>query len=257
MRLGYTLVLHPLRASEEAERDFAERVMPSLPIDGLVLVMPEGMFPYVGDLARHGLPVVVIDDRREIEEFPSVLAANRDGAKAATAHLLQAGCRRVACVMGPLKHLYARERLEGYRAALGEANVAYRHELVVSDEDEEPRAAEALSTLMSRRVDFDALFACHDEMAAELLGALRAAGLSVPGDVAVVGFDDIPPARFMYPALTTVRQPLYEMGTAAVRMLHDAIEHRSRPKSVVLPTELVVRESCGAAEARAERETRQ
>jgi LacI family transcriptional regulator len=245
-RLGYTLLLHALGEGKDAERDFVERVMPSLPIDGLVLLMPEGLLPLIAERAEHGLPVVMIDDRRPEAQFSTVAVDNAEGARALTAHLLRLGRRRIAFVGGALKDAYTRERLQGYRRALTEAGIEDDASLVIVGQERELTAAEVLDAL-ANGLELDAVFACYDELAFELLEGFRAAGRKVPEEVAVVGFDDIPPARLVYPALTTARQPFYEMGATAVRMLRDGVEGKQLTERVVLPASLVVRESCGAA----------
>lgn len=246
--LGYQVTLFPLTRGEEAERDLVFRVMPSLPMDGLILILPPGMLRYVGELASRGVPVVLIDDRVEHRDrdFPSVGTTNVTGAQAATRHLLQLGRRRIAIITGPDEQDVSKNRLAGYQAALEEAGVPFRQELVVRGNFEPPSGRVAAESLLASREPFDAIFASNDQMALGALRALNAAGVCVPQDVALVGFDDDLAGRFTMPALTTVHQPLYEMGSAAARTVVAAAEGQPIERHIEIPARLVVRESCGA-----------
>ena len=247
--LGYQLMLFPLTRGEEAERDLVFRVMPSLPMDGLILILPPGMLRYVGELVSRGVPVVLIDDRIEHRDrdFPSVGTTNVKGARDATDHLLRLGRRRLAMITGPMDQDVSRNRLRGYRLALEEAGLPFCPELVVAGNFEPDSGRGAVAALLESGISFDALFASNDLMALAANRALRAAGVCVPDDVALVGFDDMDAASFTIPALTTVHQPLYEMGAAAARTVVAAAEGREFERHIEVPTWLVVRESCGAA----------
>jgi LacI family transcriptional regulator len=249
--MGYRVMLFPLTRGEEAERDLVFRVMPSLPMDGLILILPPGMLRYVGELAGRGVPVVLIDDRVEHRDrdFPSVGTTNAQGAHEATQHLLRLGRRRIALVTGPMDQDVGKNRLCGYRSALDEAGMPYREELVVPGNFEPDSGRAAVATLLASGADFDSLFCSNDQMALGALRALHGAGRRVPDDVALVGFDDVDAACFTIPALTTVHQPLYEMGGAAARTVVAAAEGRPSERHIEIPTRLVVRESCGGAAA--------
>jgi len=254
--LGYQVTLFPLTRGEEAERDLVFRVMPSLPMDGLILILPPGMLRYVGELASRGAPVVLIDDRVEHRDrdFPSVGTTNVAGAQVVTRHLLQLGRRRVAMVTGPIDQDVSKHRLRGYRLALEEAGLPYDEELVRTGTFESPSGRAAVESLLAAGTPFDALFASNDQMALGALRALHGAGVRVPDDVALAGFDDEAAGRFTIPALTTVHQPLYEMGSAAARTVVAAAEGQGIERHIEIPTRLVVRESCGAGgESRGER----
>jgi LacI family transcriptional regulator len=252
-RLGYTLVVHALPPQNGAEQDFVERVMPSMPIDGLVVLMADGMLPLIGDLSRRGLPIVLIDDRRDGHDFPTISVDNRGGSELLTRHLLGLGRRRIAFAGGATKDAFTRLRLDGYRAALAEEGVRVDQRLIAVGDEQEWDAHRSLAALGEAGAGFDAVVACYDELAFEMIRELQRVGVRVPDDVAVVGFDDIPPARLLSPALTTMRQPFYEIGAAASRTIHSALHEEIEAPSVQLPTELVVRESCGAKLARERR----
>jgi LacI family transcriptional regulator len=238
---GYTLLLFSTAKGEQAEREFVTKVLPSRPMDGLLLIVPPGLIPSIRDLAAHGLPVVVVDDRGHPAELPSVSSANESGALLATRHLLQLGRRRIAVVAGPMSFGCCRDRLSGYRSALDDAGVPFDPSLVVTADFTTAGGRAAVAELVDD--SYDAVFAMNDLMA---IGALDVLGDRVPAEVSVVGFDDIAAAELTRPKLTTVRQPLYEMGQTAVALALEAIESgTSAARNVTLPTTLVVRQSCG------------
>ncbi|WP_246037712.1 substrate-binding domain-containing protein [Saccharothrix texasensis] len=196
-------------------------------------------------LAHAGVPLVHIDPvDAAAPDLLSVAATNRAGGVTAVKHLLSLGHRRIGVVGGPRDVLCSRARVDGYRFALGRAGIAPDTALVrhadFTREGGRREAAELLR-LPDRPT---AIFAANDEQALGVVEAARAAGLSVPADLSVVGFDDLPAARRCAPALTTVRQPLAAMGGQAGRMLADLIAGRAPATDrVELATDLVVRDS--------------
>jgi LacI family transcriptional regulator len=228
-RRGYATLLQPMDASAKTEADFVERVLPVLPVDGLVLVIPPGLVERIAELHAGGLKVVAIDDRVERPQFPSVETTDRESVRRVTEHLIATGRRRIAFASSDdTRNL--RLRRDGYRDALAAADLP-ETVLMTSDLDHRALAAE-----VARRADeFDAVVTAFDDLAFTVLAALRDAGRRVPEDVAVTGFDDVPAARLTHPALTTVRAPFYELGAAAVHMLIQAVEGEAIPDRVVLP----------------------
>ncbi|MER5887965.1 LacI family DNA-binding transcriptional regulator [Streptomyces sp. NPDC001941] len=206
--------------------------------DGLLVIVPEGSLGPVLDMHRRGLPVVLIDDHgHHRPELPSVATTNRAGGAAAAARLHAAGRRRPLVVTGPPRFGCVRDRLAGFRTAL-------RPALSLDGEFTEETGRTAVEHALARGVGFDSVFAHNDLIAAGALRALRAAGRTVPDDVAVVGFDDLPMARHTDPALTTVRQPMRAMGAGAAQLLLDGLGGAPLTREpLVLPTELVVRDS--------------
>lgn len=244
-RRGLHLLVQPLRPGERAERDFVTDILPTLPIDGLILLMPECTPRHIGAIAHSGPPAVAIDDRGHRLDLPYVESTNRAAFRDLVRHLIGHGRRRVAFVGGQLDDAFAQERFEGYLDALREAGIAYDPDLTLLPTDREPTAEEITELLGT---DPDAIAAAWDEIAFSVLNALHTTGHQVPEDVAVAGFDDSPIARVMRPPLTTVRQPFRQMGSAAVRMLLDSIEYGTPPAHSTVPAELVVRASCGTHE---------
>ncbi|RJK97633.1 LacI family DNA-binding transcriptional regulator [Vallicoccus soli] len=237
------LVLMITRTPVERER--LEHYAVDRHVDGMILVSSHGDDPLPGTLAGAGVPVAVLG--RPAHDVPGVLvvdADNRGGARAATEHLVAAGRRRIATIAGPQDMAAGADRLEGYREALVAARRRPAKALVGHSDYTVAGGRAAMERLLRREPGLDAVLAASDLVAAGALQALAAAGRRVPEDVAVVGFDDIPLAAHLQPALTTVRQPIDEMGRRLARMLLDAVAGRApEPSTVVLPTELVVRAS--------------
>jgi DNA-binding LacI/PurR family transcriptional regulator len=238
---GYRVLVEALMPGNG--HSYAE-LLRSAEADGLVLSGPRTDDTELLDLVRDGFPIVV-QGRLPDAAVPSVDVDNEAGARTAVRHLLALGHRRIACITNaPLAYTAAADRLAGYRAALAGAGLGYDERLVVVADFEPASGARAMRELLSRaRGDFTAVFVASDVVAVGAIGALREAGHRVPTDVAVVGFDDIPLAGFVEPALTTVRVPAHELGLAAGRALLDRIANRSVDLRTLLPTELIVRRS--------------
>jgi LacI family transcriptional regulator len=192
-----------------------------------------------------GIPCVVIDPVDLPDpDVPSVGATNWGGGLAATRHLLELGHRRIAVIGGPASVLCSRARIDGYRAALESAGLPYDPELVREGTFHHAGGYEAGTALLALPEPPTAIFAGSDEQAFGVVEAARMAGLAVPRDLSVVGFDDLPISRWAAPPLTTVRQPLAEMGRVAAQMLRSLIDGRPLETGHVdLATSLVVRAS--------------
>ena len=146
---------------------------------------------------------------------------------------------------GPRDFGCNRDRLEGYKSALQKAGLQFDPKLVVDSDFKESGGASAMTALLAADSKLDAVFVANDVMAFGAMHALRNSGRRVPDDVAVVGFDDIPASAMTHPPLSTVRQPLYEMGRTAASMVMAAVRGESITKRIELPTSLVIRESSG------------
>jgi LacI family transcriptional regulator len=243
---GYGLLLNTMNRGEDSLTQFARHVSANA-FDGLLLVEPPDTLNYITSLHESGLPVVMIDDRGHHPGFPSVATSNAEGAADAAAHLLATGRRHVAMITGPVEFGCTRDRTQGLRTHLTESGVEFDPRLLVEGDFTRDGGQSAVTDLLSTGVPFDAVFAHNDLMAVGVLDALRAAGRTVPDDVAVIGFDDISIAAHTRPALTTVRQPSREMGEAAAAMLLDNLNGTALPDAPhVVPTSLVIRESAPA-----------
>ncbi|SCF20965.1 LacI family DNA-binding transcriptional regulator [Micromonospora mirobrigensis] len=243
---AYGLLLFTCNRGDESMRRFASQVS-ARSFDGLLVVEPEGTLDYITELHRRGLPVVLVDDRGHQPGFPSVRTTNEAGARTAAVHLLHRGRRRPLVVTGPRRFGCTRERTAGFAEAYAEAGLPVAPDRLVEGDFTFECGRAAVRRLLTDRVDFDAVFAHNDLSAAGALQALRDAGRRVPADVAVVGFDDLPLAGHTHPPLTSVRQPLREMGAAAARALVGHLAGSPLPDPpTVIPTSLTVRASTGA-----------
>jgi DNA-binding LacI/PurR family transcriptional regulator len=196
-------------------------------------------------LDQHHIPFVMIDP--VLDPPPGVHAvgaANRAGGQAATAHLLSLGHERIAVIGGYRRTKCSSDRVAGHHAALAAAGIRRRPEYLRHGRFSEAGARNAMLELLELPEPQTAVFACSDAMALGVYTAARERGLRVPGDISVVGFDDLPEARWAAPALTTVRQPLSAMGAAGLRLLvRLASGETPTDTRLELPTELIVRQS--------------
>ncbi len=212
-------------------------------VDGMLVMSPDIGSGSLAEALPPGLPTVLMNTRAARGPRAAYVVDDFGGARAMTGHLVGLGYRRVAHVRGPHNNFEAEERLRGYRAGLG-----VRRPTVIEGNFSEESGYRAGQALASGRNRPEAIFAANDAMAIGCLFALTEAGVQVPGDVALAGFDDIPVARFVHPPLTTVRVDIAAMGRRALERLAGVI---ANPKSgagkvETVPVELVVRASCGA-----------
>lgn len=234
-------------SSEERNEVIFERTLASGLTAGLVAIVPPGALAHVSETHARGFPVALIDDRADHPDLPSVVAANFEGAFEAATHLVALGHRRIAFVNGPPEYGCNQERLRGYETALDTAGIPIDPSLIREGDFARAGGRRATDSLLRVEKSPTAIFAANDLMAFGAMEAAEAAGRRVPDDLSVVGFDDIPEARLTRPALTTVRQPLYEMGARAVELLLAQIGgHELSETRVVLPTELVPRDTARA-----------
>jgi LacI family transcriptional regulator len=238
------IVLCPTLHQHEREITLLDRLMHGT-TDGAVLMLPEETNEELKALQRMGYPFVVVDPRVPLDEgIPAVSAAHASGARAAVEHLLSLGHRRIGAITGPPAWMATTERLQGYRGALAAAGVMPDPALVAESNFEIVSGEKAAHDLLGLPDRPTAIFAFNDNAAVGTLRVARELGLRVPEDLSVVGFDDSEQAAIVTPALTTVRQPLAEMGRMAVSLLLRLLERqRVEALNVELATRLVVRES--------------
>ncbi|MFI8321604.1 LacI family DNA-binding transcriptional regulator [Streptomyces sp. NPDC085529] len=238
------LLLTLIRSDQERQR--FEQYLAAQRVDGVLLVSVHADDPLPDQVRALGLPAVLNGRRREDEPVAFVDSDNTGAGRTAVAHLVARGRTRVATITGPLDMYGARCRLDGYREGLAEAGLAPDDALVATGDFTEEGGRRAMCELLDRAPDLDAVFAASDVMAAGARAVLREAGRRVPEDVALVGVDDSAVARLMDPPLTSVRQPIEEMGRTMARLLLAEIAAPSEPDDQprrMLPTDLVVRAS--------------
>ncbi|HEY4411875.1 MAG TPA: LacI family DNA-binding transcriptional regulator [Gaiellaceae bacterium] len=241
---GMRLLLLPTR-SDRPHVPLRERLR-SDTADGAVLMLPPESLEELFELQRT-MPIAVIDPRVPLDEgIACVAAANAAGADAATEHLLALGHRTIAAITGPVGWAATEERRQGYHAALARAGIRPDSSLVEAGDWEIASGRAAASLLLDREAGATAIFAFNDEMAIGAMQVAHERGLRVPGDLSIIGFDGVERGELLVPQLTTVRQPLAEMGRTAVTLLLRMIERRRiEALRVELATRLVERRSTG------------
>ncbi|MFJ4282385.1 LacI family DNA-binding transcriptional regulator [Streptomyces massasporeus] len=239
---GMQLMLTLVRSDAERQR-FLEYARGGR-VDGVLLMSVHAGDPLPDMLAEARLPTVMLG-RRSGDEFVSYVDAdNVGGARSAVSHLVARGRRSIATITGPLDMYAAQCRLRGYQDALDLAGLKNQQSMVAEGDFTEDSGRRAMAELLQRHPEIDGVLAASDTTAAGALRTLRAAGRRVPEDVAVIGFDDFPLAQRTDPPLTTVRQPLPDIGRAMIRILLEDMEEPSMAwRHVILRTELVVRAS--------------
>lgn len=239
---GTDLSLVLLVAGNEDERRRAARFIDPTHIDGVIRLSPLIDDPMLEVISRAGVPSVVcgkLDQRTRPDRLWSVTTTDEDGAEQATRHLVEQGARRIAMIAGPLDAPGSEDRVRGYRSVLGEA---YDHDLVEHGDYDRDSGRLAMARLLDRHPEIDAVFCASDRMALGAMELLRHRGLRVPDDVLVVGFDGHEIGTTSQPTLTTVHQPIRQIGRAAVQMLVSALAGED-PGDRLFPAHLVVRDS--------------
>jgi DNA-binding LacI/PurR family transcriptional regulator len=246
--------LSTVLSTSRTERDEASayrRFMQGREADGVIVAAAAVADVNVIDLTRTAYPLVVVGRTPHLARTTTVGLDDCHGGMVATRHLIEVhGSRRIAHICGPLGHQSAQDKLAGYRSALVEAAITPDPALQVEGDYSDSGGYEAVEELFRRKASFEAIFAANDQMALGATEALRARGLAVPDEIALVGYDDILVARYAEPALTSVHGDMAAVGSLAARRLLDLIEGRPVADSMtLLPTGLVVRRSCGCLAA--------
>jgi DNA-binding LacI/PurR family transcriptional regulator len=225
-------------------RAWTEQVLARRPT-GVVAVFSELTVAQQSQLAARGIPLVVLDPTGEpLHQTPSVGATNWSGGLSATRHLIELGHRRIAMINGPVAWPCCRARLGGFRAALEMAGIEVDPRMVRDSTLYVEGGLRDGTALLALPEPPTAIFTANDLQAHGVYEAARRAGVRIPEDLSVVGFDDLPFSQWAVPPMTTVRQPLAEMGAAATELVLDlAAGRRARHDRLELATELIVRES--------------
>jgi LacI family transcriptional regulator len=212
-------------------------------VDGVVVMSPD-LDPSLAADFRTGVPMVLLN--RVTDHGYAIAIDNYGGALAMARHLIGLGHRRIAFIKGPAKNADARERLRGYRQTMSEIEESTEG-LEFPGDFTEDTGATAVERILALRSWPTAVFAANDAMAVGALTALREAGVRVPADIALAGFDDIRMSRYVTPTLTTVNVSIADLGRRALELLLEALERDgSEGRRETIPTRLVIRESCGA-----------
>jgi LacI family transcriptional regulator len=215
-------------------------------IDGIILSGPRFDDEALHALEKDGFPTVIMGQLPETSLY-SVDIDNYAAARTAVAHLINLGHHRIACITNAsMNYTAAAERLRGYRGALETAGLQYAEELVCFGDFDPQSGYEQMKSLLDLKPDPTAVFVASDVVAFGAMAAIKEHGLAIPGDIALVGFDDVPFARFVDPPLTTVNLPATDLARRSCEVLFQLIR-REQPKErhILLDAHLVVRQSCG------------
>jgi LacI family transcriptional regulator len=241
---GLDLILYTTHRTASKEASYVANLATGM-VDGLLLVLPRNPVDFIGNLTQRKFPFVLIDHQGAGCDCPAVGATNWQGGYNATEYLIQLGHQRIGFITGSMDLGCAVDRLEGYRSALRTHHVPEAPDLVFEGDFFQPDGYAGASALLDLPVPPTAIFASNDVMAMGVMDAVRNRGLRIPEDISIVGFDDIPQASLVHPAITTVNQPLEKMGRVATQMLLDLLLHPEKDVDrIELPTQLVVRDSC-------------
>ena len=240
---GYDLLIHSTRRP----RNMPWRPLGEHNTDGLLVFTDSLDAAELHRLNSISFPVVMLHQTPpDSLEIPVVTVENQSGVQKLVEHLVDIhGCRRIAFLQGPEGNEDSHWRELGYRAALKNRHLPFDPALVTNGGFQTDSAEAAVRRLLKDGIEFDGIFSGDDDSAIGVIHALRQAGLKVPEDVAVVGFDDSTFAQMLVPPLTTVRAPMEQVGREAVRQLVRVIQHENVEARLVLPTEQVIRRSCG------------
>lgn len=249
--LGYALLLDLLHSPMEANVDAVLNLLSARRVDGIIWAVHEigNNRSWIASERLNRLPPIVFLTMNPQAGLTVVNTDNYQGAKMATQHLLNLGRRSIGLISGPMVWWEARERLRGWRDCLSAAGREAGDSLVYNGDWRAASGEAGLIALMETRPDIDALFVANDEMALGVLRAAHRLGKRVPEDLAVVGYDNMPEVPYFWPALTSVRPRLLEVGKLAIQTLHSIVEAKrhnhelSTPELQTLSPELIVRES--------------
>lgn len=249
---GYTVSLYDSRQSPEREISDIE-LLNNMMAEGVILdsvaaAAKRAYFEELGRKSNGRMPIVCVENDLSPWGFDSVMIDNRAGAHTAVRHLIEMGCRRIVHISNSNASMIAKDRRDGYWDALKDAGIS-RDPTLLCEGDFSPQSGyKAMSKVIRSGISFDGVFAANDQMAIGALRALDAAGMSVPGDVKIVGYDNTFVSSLVNPSLTTISVPGYEMGTVAAQLLLDRMNNPRLPvHRELLEYELLIRRSTVAS----------
>ncbi|MGJ3205419.1 MULTISPECIES: LacI family DNA-binding transcriptional regulator [Geobacillus thermoleovorans group] len=244
LKHGYQVLLGDTQNDVRLEEQYLN-LLPQRQVDGMIFLTARIRKELVEEMARQ-FPIVLACEYLEGADIPTVSIDNISSARKATEHLIRLGHCRIAHLSGPMNIILSRDRLRGYQQALAQHELEADAALVQEGDFTYESGYNLTLKLLALEKPPTAIFAANDEMAIGAIKAVRHRGGRVPDDVAVVGFDDIQMASIFEPSLTTIAQPMFEIGQKAMELLLALIEGTSaRRRQLVLPDRLVIRDSCG------------
>lgn len=250
-RAGYRTILCNSEGNLEYENEYIEDML-THQMEGLIIAAAgDASRPALKTIVRHGVPLVLVDRAVRGLDCDIVQGDSFAGARLLTEHLIKLGHRRIAIVNESVDVSTARDRYDGYADALRAAGLPLKSELVAVSAFDGKSAYRAMQNLLCLRPRPSAVFAANNFLAVGAAHAIRDSGFTMPDDIALVCFDDVEHQSVLSPFLTVMSQPAETFGTLAAQLLIERIAGRAseRRRKVVLPADLIVRESCGAARA--------
>lgn len=244
---GYFVTLSPI--STDANSEINQNILDNKRLDGYILLTQEVSDFVISKLHEHDIPMVLVGHGPGYPNITSIDVDNFTGAYNATNHLIELGHTRIGIILATLNMQESVDRLEGYKKAMDDAGLSCDEEYMAIGDYSQKHGFDTINKWTVRGMDVTAVFCTSDTLAMGALLALDKKDIVVPDDIAVVGFDDLPFSQYTIPPLTTIRQPIYEKGTQAARLLINQIENKDgKSVHVNLEPEMVVRESCGAGD---------
>ncbi len=238
------LILYTTHRTPRKEADYVANLASGM-VDGLLIVLPRQPADFINHMNQQRFPFVLIDHQGTGSDCPAVGAMNWSGGYSATEYLIKTGHQRIGFITGSMDLGCTHDRLSGYRAALKTYHIDEDPELIYEGNFFQPDGYAGALTLLDLPNPPTAIFASNDVMAMGVMDAVRHRGLRVPDDISVIGFDDIPQASLVRPALTTINQPLEKMGRVATQLLLGMLDDPEKEaERIELPTQLVIRDSC-------------
>jgi LacI family transcriptional regulator len=237
------LMLFTTHRAEAKETVFVANMAEGM-VDGLLIVLPRSFEKYMATLANLNFPFVLIDHHDSNGSYPSVSVTNEKGANDATEYLIRLGHKRIGFITGSMDLSCSQERLIGYQSALHKYHLPVDTDLIYEGDFIQSDGYEGALALLNLADPPTAIFASNDLMALGAMHAIRSRGLRIPEHISVVGFDNIQQSAMVYPPLTTVQQPLVQMGRIATKTLLGMLKDPSKnPGHIQLQTELIIRSS--------------
>ncbi len=242
---NYTLSLF-LFHTEDDEKKLTQRISQSGFLDGVIVQATTDIDPIIPQMKQGQIPFLVLGRLVHMDESLNYMDVdNQSGSYSAVSHLARLGYRRIFHLAGPHDNRPGTDRKIGYEKAMQDRKLPFKAEWVVEGDFTEEGGYYATRRMLAHQPE--AIFCASDTMALGAIRAIREANLAIPEDIAIMGYDDLPPARYANPPLSTIRQPILRFGIKAVETLIDLIEKGTEPpRRLLFETELIIRESCGA-----------
>lgn len=240
---NYRILLMPFDPNDVTGNYYISLVKSRL-IDGIILLKTKIDDPFIDDLAEFGFPFILVNNKRIDKKVSFIDSENVKGAKQAVNYLYSKGHKKIAFIAGSMDETNAKDRFIGYKEALKSLGLPFHQNYVVYGEFCKDKAYKEVGKLLELKNRPTAIFSSDDYMAIGAIEKIKNAGLSVPNDIAIVGFDDIEIGSFTQPSLTTIQQPMYQIGKQSFENLLLLMNNKKKaPIRIMLKTELIIRDS--------------